>query len=57
MKPAARVTNSEMRKSSAIMCWFGLVWTADVLADVMEFRGFFKINVMKSKQIEINKKQ
>ena len=27
-KPGARVTNSEteMRKSSAIMCWFGLVW-------------------------------
>ena len=25
-KPRARVTNSEMRKSSAIMCRFGLVW-------------------------------
>ena len=59
MKPGARVTNSEMRKSSAIMCWFGLVWTVDVLADVIELRGFFKINVMKSvgKQIEIIKKQ
>ena len=58
-KPGARVTNSEIRKSSAIMCWFGLVWTFDLLADVSEFRGFFKINVMKSvgKQIEIIKKQ
>ena len=57
-KPWARVTNSEMRMSSAIMCWFGLVWTFDLLADVIEFRGFFKINVKESveKQIEIIKK-
>ena len=51
------------------MCWFGLVWFGlvwfgldwmfDLLADVIEFRGVFKINVMKSvgKQIEIIKKQ
>ena len=34
-------------------------WTFDLLADVVEFRGFFKINVMKSveKQIGIIKKQ
>ena len=57
--PEARVSNSEMQKSSAIMCWFALVWTFDFLADVIEFRGFFKINVKKSvaKQIEIIKKQ
>ena len=57
----ARVTNSEMRRPSAIMCWFGLVWfgwTFDPLADVIEFRGFFKVNVMKSviKNNKINQK-
>ena len=33
----------------------GLVWTVDLSADVIEFREFFKINVMKSvgKQIKI----
>ena len=37
----------------------GLVWTFDLFAHVIELRGFFKINVMKSvgKQIEIIKKQ
>ena len=56
-KPGARLTNSEMRKSSAILCWFGL--DVRLLADVIEFRGFFKINVMESvgKQIEIIIKQ
>ena len=41
------------------MCWFGLVWTFDLFAHVIEFRGFFKVNVKKSvgKQIEIVKKQ
>ena len=36
----------------------GLVWTVDLSADVIEFREFFKINVMKSvgKQIKIIKK-
>ena len=29
-EPGARVTNSEMPKTSAIMCWFGLVWTFDL---------------------------
>ena len=39
------------------MCWFGWVWTFDLLADVIEFRGLLKINVMKlvGKQMEINK--
>ena len=39
--------------------WFGLVWTFDFLVDVIDFRGFLKISVMKSvgKQIEIIKKQ
>ena len=48
-----------MPNSSAIMCWFGLVGTFDLFAHVIKFRGFFKINVMKSvgKQIEIIKKQ
>ena len=57
--PGARVTNSEMPKSSPIMCWFGLVWTFDLFAHVIEIRGLFKINVEKSvvKQIEITKKQ
>ena len=47
-----------MPKSSTIMCWFGLVWTFDFFAHVIEFRGFFKINVKKSvgKQIKIIKK-
>ena len=47
-RSVGRVTKSEM-----------LVWTFDLLADIIEFRGFFKINVMKSvgKQIEIMKKQ
>ena len=36
-----------------------MVWTFDLLPDVIEFRGFFKITVMKSveKQIEIIEKQ
>ena len=49
VKPRARVTNSEMGKSSAIMCWFGLVWFGLVwfgrstfLADVIEFRGVLR---------------
>ena len=29
-KPGARVTNSEMRKSSAIIC-VGLVWTIEII--------------------------
>ena len=52
LKPGARVTNSEMGKSSAIMCrfglvWFGLVWFGtlsgldfELLADVNKFRGW-----------------
>ena len=39
-KPVARVTNSEIRKSSDIMCRFGLVSTFDLLADVIKFRGW-----------------
>ena len=40
------------------MCFFGLVWTFDLFAHVIEFRGFFEINVKKSvgKQVEIIKK-
>ena len=36
-----------------------LVWTFDLLADVIEFGGLFKINFMKSagKQIEIIQKE
>ena len=35
-----------------------IIYPLDLLADVIDFRGFFKINVMKSvgKQIEIIKK-
>ena len=42
-----------------VFVWFGLVWTFDLLVDVIDFRGFLRINVMKSvgKQIEIIKKQ
>ena len=42
-----------------VMCLFDLVWTFDLLADVIEFRRGFLINVKKSvgKQIEIIKKQ
>ena len=36
----ACISSSEMRKSSAIMCRFGLVWTFDLLADVIKFRGW-----------------
>ena len=55
----ARATNSEMRESSAIMCWLGLVWTFDRFAHIIELREFFKLDIKKSvrKQIEISKKQ
>ena len=51
------------RESHPPLCvslvWFGLVWAFDLLADVIECRGFSKIKVQKSvrKQIEIIKKQ
>ena len=55
-KPGARVTNSEMPKSFANRHYV-LVWAFDLFANVIEFRGFFRINVKKSvgKQVEIIK--